>query len=626
MTLTRVGHLDTLIRVPTERSSLASLLDEVARDRLPAALGVSVSRALPTSGEVLVLRRVDVDLELKAGAPTGPEEVAARWAAAAGTAAAAVAGSGDDRDVVRFADEACFIASFVGDLLAGRAWEMWCYGAFAELRDLPVGAAIARVLADHGGHLSDILVSLGRAGTLERVLTTLSTEEAKRAWAAARGPSPQPLDGASALPIAAAALAVARGMRLSRHAPEPAELAASHHRWAPHPVDWSDRGALADVVYAAFAEIVRLTSATSATEWRQGSESLGPAGWLGDSTTAAVRELDWLDRERLVARIVALLDPAARKPDIRAPDGGMAELRQTLAWLARESGLHLLDGSHDRSVIALRVLAALATRDPELAARPDMAAEIERLLPELAIRSRAIVEATHSRRGDPCGSREASTAWRRCDAAGVLLLTRALADTRLAGLASRLELPDPGVTGDSSAALLLSVGLAVAGSAGVREDGQLDPALPALLAREDSVTAAMVAAAWSSTDAAQHRALRDELVAFASGQRLGRPAPAAVCRHPSIPGLARGTVARAAHLALMAWARWLPGLADSSPGFLLRQLLRRGGSVSIASDAVRVVLDPRPLDVVVELAGYLEPLERVPWLSQRGLQIERGDG
>ena len=107
--------------------------------------------------------------------------------------------------------------------------------------------------------------------------------------------------------------------------------------------------------------------------------------------------------------------------------------------------------------------------------------------------------------------------------------------------------------------------------------------------------------------------------------RLGLPAEVPECRHPSLPGLARGTVARAAHLALMAWARWLPGLADSTPLFLLGQLLRRGGSVSVASDAVRVVLDPRPLDVVVELAGYLEPLERVPWLGQRSLELARGD-
>src|SRR5207253_1244172 len=84
MTLTRVGRLDTLIRASDASSPLAGRLDEVARERLPAALAISLARTLPTSREVLVLRRVDVDLELEAGAPAEPDEIAARWAEAAG--------------------------------------------------------------------------------------------------------------------------------------------------------------------------------------------------------------------------------------------------------------------------------------------------------------------------------------------------------------------------------------------------------------------------------------------------------------------------------------------------------------------------------------------------------------
>jgi hypothetical protein len=603
MSLTRVGHLDTRIRVPVAGSALAGRLDEVARERLPAALAASVARMLPEGSEVVVLRHVDVDLLLDAGGPAGPEEIAARWAGAAGAAAAAVAGRGDDRDVVRFADQASFVASFVADLLAGRAWERWCYGAFAALRDRPVGAAVAAALADHADELTDVLRTLDAGGTLAPALATLGPQEARAVWTAAASRGPQPLDAASAMPIAAAAVAVASRLRVPGRSPEPAELAAVHERWAPGPLDWRDPAALADAVGAAFAEIA-------------GAAATPDAAPLLERARAAVAGLDWLDRERLATRIVSVLDPAGTGAGAAPPSPVTAQLRRILTALARESGVPLRRGLDPPT--ALHLLAALAVRDPELAARPGAVPEIERLLSGAAGTAGPAAGASPAAAAAP-----ARPAWHRCEAAGVLLLTRALADTRLAALGARLGLPAPGLSGDPSAALLLSVGLAVAGSAGVREDGALDPALLALVGRDDALTAASLAAAWSSTGATQHRALRAELAALASGQRLGRLAGVGECRHAALPGFAAGTVARAAHLTLLAWSRWLPGLAESSPAFLLGHLLRRGGSVSVVADAVHVVLDPRPLDAVVELAGYLEPLERVPWLGRRALRLAR---
>jgi hypothetical protein len=272
----------------------------------------------------------------------------------------------------------------------------------------------------------------------------------------------------------------------------------------------------------------------------------------------------------------------------------------------------------------MRLLAALAARHPELAARPEAVSEIDRLL--AAPYRSANCEPAPARYATALTDEpsEPAFAWRRCEAAGVLLLARSLYDLRMAGLAASLALPAPGLAGDPSAALVLSLGLAVAGSAGI-DAGQLDPALVSLLGRQDAIPAGDLAAAWSATDAAQHRRLCDELTRVAAGQRLERPRPVPECCQVALPGLARGTAARAAHLALMAWARWLQGLSGSTPAFLLVQLLRRGGSITIASDAVRVVIDPRPLDVVIELAGYLEPLERVPWLGGRTLYMTRGE-
>src|SRR5206468_1594296 len=52
MTLTRVGQLETVIRVSDAASSLPGRIDDLARERLPAALALAVERALPESHEV----------------------------------------------------------------------------------------------------------------------------------------------------------------------------------------------------------------------------------------------------------------------------------------------------------------------------------------------------------------------------------------------------------------------------------------------------------------------------------------------------------------------------------------------------------------------------------------------
>jgi hypothetical protein len=74
-----------------------------------------------------------------------------------------------------------------------------------------------------------------------------------------------------------------------------------------------------------------------------------------------------------------------------------------------------------------------------------------------------------------------------------------------------------------------------------------------------------------------------------------------------------------ATLLLRGWARWLPGLRDASAGFLLAQCLRRGGAVRRSSAAIDVTLDPAPLDVVLQMAGYLRPIAALPWCGGRAV-------
>jgi hypothetical protein len=74
---------------------------------------------------------------------------------------------------------------------------------------------------------------------------------------------------------------------------------------------------------------------------------------------------------------------------------------------------------------------------------------------------------------------------------------------------------------------------------------------------------------------------------------------------------------------LRAWARWLRRFSGSSVPYLLDNFIRRPGRLLYEDDSVVVELAPRPLDIVLEMAGYFADLEDVPWLNVRRLRFRR---
>lgn len=69
------------------------------------------------------------------------------------------------------------------------------------------------------------------------------------------------------------------------------------------------------------------------------------------------------------------------------------------------------------------------------------------------------------------------------------------------------------------------------------------------------------------------------------------------------------------------WARWLKHLGGSSLPYLLEQFIRRRGRVRRDDAGVVVELDPRPLDLVLQMSDYLSPLRAVPWLDGRDVRF-----
>jgi hypothetical protein len=81
------------------------------------------------------------------------------------------------------------------------------------------------------------------------------------------------------------------------------------------------------------------------------------------------------------------------------------------------------------------------------------------------------------------------------------------------------------------------------------------------------------------------------------------------------------TYPRVAALVVRAWARWLPAVHGATIAFLVRNCLARAGRVRISETEIDVLLDPAPLDVVLEMAGCFRPLESVGWLGARRMSF-----
>ncbi|HEX8673850.1 MAG TPA: hypothetical protein VF710_18275, partial [Longimicrobium sp.] len=187
-------------------------------------------------------------------------------------------------------------------------------------------------------------------------------------------------------------------------------------------------------------------------------------------------------------------------------------------------------------------------------------------------------------------------------AAGVFFLIRPLVDLGVYGLATRAGLPPAAFRALLHRALLHAADAGeddraaeVAAWGGLGGEWTPDP--PA--GPDDPRLAALA-------DALRERAARAGVEVAPPGGEGGEPAALlveAACRQ---------------------LVRWMRGFEGSSPAYVLRQLVRRPGAVRVpARGPVEVVWPASGLDVLLERAGYLEPLAAVPWWDGRGVKWDR---
>ncbi len=330
-------------------------LDRVSRHQLSPMLGASLDRALRDDPAVYVLQRLDVSLALHVSSVVADTDLAQRWAAKLTGAILRQLAKGADpgAGIMRFADPVDFRASFILDLLDGRAWDLWFYASFEKYRELGVARAMQAVLLEDREQLPAILAELMRRAAFERVLDRLGTELMVEIWR--QGLVGLLVDDPGATrPLFAAAIDLVERLDMWARSdlggpsrPNAHALFGEYVSSRPAAVDWRDRQSLARGVFEAWrflADQGRLR------------RSLTPGAMLSSAVASAAADLDWLDSSWLASelnrwatesieatgnKLGNKLDPAIETPIRLTDEGGqLAEERAT-----READFKLDEGA-----------------------------------------------------------------------------------------------------------------------------------------------------------------------------------------------------------------------------------------------------------------------------------------
>jgi hypothetical protein len=658
----RVGELRCRYRLVGDRPPVAATtrrLDTLVREEVAPALAAALERELGDDPAVYVLRHVTTTAAWHQ-AQTGSDGALGRGLGErlAGSVLRALANPGDPGNLVRFDDQADYVAYFLGDLLDGVAWDRWYYGAFVHLRPLGTAGAAGKVLREYRDQLAPILAGLRRRDQLERLLAVLDQRTLRLLW-------PHRADGTAtpdrARPLLEAAFRLADRLDLwAGQRPDPGPLLEAYLAGRPRPASWRDRADLT----AAVADAVRLLAGRGHLRRLPGARIDAEA-----SLERALAELDWLDtgllRRELVELLMAGTDQDRGLPN-RPTGGPTARQRQLLldlAAVARGDGPRLDPDRLDSPVNALRLLAALVaafprwsddaiaggllghllaaadrlarSRAPGLAVdrlgRGDAAGALltlppdERAMaaPSFAVLARLGAAGTEAaalltgagRLAWPAGPAAEGI---QTGCAGTYLMLRAAMDVRLPALAASVGYPDAGT-------VLLALALRWAGEAGSSHD-RADPGLAVLDGHDGAVPLQTLRQQWAATPPERHRRWQETL-----GAALGQPPPPdpaeheealAALRHGQL-GLPEADAALGCTAAalLRHWARWLRGFSTSSVPYLLDNFVRRPGRIVPLDDDLLVELEPRPLDPVLELAGYTDELDLRGLLGRQRLRF-----
>jgi hypothetical protein len=732
----RIAHLRNHYRIHARHSSasdLASRLDRVCREQLAKSYEEALVNALSNDTAVYVIRRVHVRSTFIVSERLSDRSLARSWGFDLAEAVMrAIAQGSNNANLVRFENQADYVAQFLIARLKADSYTQWYFEGFAGFFELDSRAAINQVLLTNRDHLPTILANVYREGELDALINALDGVTMQTLWSTDLAPI---YDTASARSLFSMAVQLSDRITRRTHGDggDNEDLFRKYLATGPSPVDWQDPKSLAEAVF----EVLRFLWARRLLTLTTGQDVS-----LESHLDHVLAQSDWLDREWLktaLANLVREADGEFTDLPVRS-FSGRATPRQmeTLSALARCVDQPVMSTSRaDHETVSLRLLAQLAADSPDLI---DAGAKvlIESLLTVGSVQQQLPTRNEFRQRlmsGDiqgalsllpphvrqdasqACayvarlGEKAASILDRLCDSSAVVIPTSGV-ESEYAGLSLLLRsvldfrLPlkneslNPGML-FLRIALRLNGGRAITNGpidaglclmSGITEETQLDDLTTAKPSDYASLqkTILTIAAArrllksevmhvfsFESDDTLQviagdasgciwplgcvvktnHEARAvvlewldawDEATGTQPHMFIGSKSLEATFAHDHKEELLSRTdevqavhdagaeslrqtfealresklggpdfdlpLAVVACMLLRMWSFWLRGFSSSSIPFLLENFVRRQGQVHVMNDGLLIELEKRPLDIVLKMAGYLDDLERVPWL------------
>jgi len=154
-------------------------LDSIVADRLALACRSFLEQSLnPADPSVWRVRDLTLNFSLDTGF-SDVHGVACDWGRSLAFEILSIVEGGQVNDsILRFPNRAAFLAQFLADLAAGRAWGKWYYEEFSDLQMLPSRQVICSIFLRKDPLPADLLRQIASIGRLETVLQVLNESDA----------------------------------------------------------------------------------------------------------------------------------------------------------------------------------------------------------------------------------------------------------------------------------------------------------------------------------------------------------------------------------------------------------------------------------------------------------------